>query len=97
MRRRVLDPGRRGSPTGAPPLAFLNRMQALADVYRLVSRAKWGDVPLQDLVTNELEHFGIGRDGRVSADAEMLQLIGHEVLKRHVAPFGAGHQAIDVG
>jgi two-component system, chemotaxis family, CheB/CheR fusion protein len=53
--------------------ALLDRMQAMAHSYELVSHDHWGDVPLLDVVRQEMERYGAGR-----ADRVMIQ--GPEVL-----------------
>jgi two-component system, chemotaxis family, CheB/CheR fusion protein len=45
--------------------ALLDRMQAMARSYELVSRDHWGDVPLLDMVRLEMERYGAGGTDRV--------------------------------
>src|SRR5262249_6110892 len=50
------------------------RLQALARIYGLIARARWGDVALSDLAAQELGDYGIGRDGRVVVTGPHVRL-----------------------
>jgi two-component system, chemotaxis family, CheB/CheR fusion protein len=64
----------RSLDAGSGRETLLNRLQALADTYRLVVRAKWRNTPLPDLAAKELAHYGIGREGRVAVEGPPVQL-----------------------
>jgi two-component system CheB/CheR fusion protein len=50
---------------GAGRAALLDRLHAMARSYELLSREKWSDVPLRDIVRQEIEPYGSGRADRV--------------------------------
>jgi two-component system CheB/CheR fusion protein len=54
--------------------ALLDRMQAMARSYELVSRDHWGDVPLLDVVRQEMERHGGGRADRVMIEGPQVLL-----------------------
>jgi two-component system CheB/CheR fusion protein len=54
--------------------ALLDRMQAMARSYELVSRDHWGDVPLLDVVREEVERYGAGRADRVMIEGPEVLL-----------------------
>ncbi|HTV88833.1 MAG TPA: CheR family methyltransferase [Stellaceae bacterium] len=97
----VLDTGRRSFAGHAPPLAFLQRIETLARIYRLIWRARWGGVALADLTAVELENFGIGREGRVSIEGPPVLLdakaaIGIGMALHELAADAATHGALSV-
>jgi two-component system CheB/CheR fusion protein len=87
-----------GNSAGAK---FLDRLQTLAGIYRLVSLAKWGDVPLHDLAKREFEVFGIGREGRVVVDGPPVRLstkaaVGLGMALHELAVNATAHGALSV-
>src|SRR5262249_25509957 len=54
--------------------AFLDRLHAMARSYELVSREQWGDVPLADVVRQEVEPYRTGRADRITIDGPAVSL-----------------------
>ena len=70
----VLGIAQRSAAVEAVPVELVGRLQALAGIYELVSRANWGDVALADLAAKELGNYGIGRNGRVIVEGSPILL-----------------------
>jgi len=53
---------------------FQGRIQALAKSYGLLSREQWGEVPMEQVLLNELEQYRDESDGRVVLDGPPVAL-----------------------
>ncbi|WP_395456477.1 CheR family methyltransferase [Azospirillum melinis] len=53
--------------------AFLGRLQAVASTYDLLTRDGWGNIPLNDIVLNEVKPYAIS-EGRFAVDGPAVQL-----------------------
>ncbi|MDR6773204.1 chemotaxis protein CheB [Azospirillum sp. BE72] len=53
--------------------AFLGRLQAVAGTYDLLTRDRWGNIPLNDIVLNEVKPYA-GSEGRFVVEGPAVQL-----------------------
>jgi len=79
----VMNIAHHSEAVNAAGSGMVGRLEALSKTYELISHARWGDVALSDLATQELGNFGIGRNGRVVVE-------GPPVLLRSKAAISLG-------
>jgi two-component sensor histidine kinase len=74
MLQLVIVIAQRSVATNGAAGALVDRLQALAKTYDLVSRTPGGDVALAGLARQELGNYGIARDGRVMVEGPPVLL-----------------------